>query len=149
LEHERKNISTIIDLVSIGVLFIILGFIWSNNINLPYRAISFFKSIGQYRNLPPYSAFPDVYEAFILFVYMLAVWNFLLAVIKIPLGLGVSNALSSALGGVFLLVLGYLVKEYIRGALRTVSMIGSALILAGIFIVISGIVSAMWRRKVR
>ncbi|MEM2960854.1 MAG: hypothetical protein QXU67_04550, partial [Candidatus Bathyarchaeia archaeon] len=125
-----------------------LGFIWSNNINLPYRTIAFFKSIGQYRNLPPYSAFPDVYEAFILLVYMLAVWNFLLAVVKIPLGLGVSNALSSALGGVFLLALGYLVKEYLRGTLRTVSMIGLALILTGAFIVISGIMSEMWRRKI-
>ncbi|MGQ9514225.1 MAG: hypothetical protein ACUVTL_04155 [Thermoproteota archaeon] len=148
MENERKRkLSGIIDLISFGVLLIVLGFIWSKNTNLPYRAIAFFKSIGQYRNLPPYSAFKDVYEAFIVFVYMLAAWSFLLAAIKIPLGLGVSNALSSALGGIFLLALGYFVREYLRGTFSVASMIGIFLILVGIFIIISGVASEAWRRK--
>lgn len=150
VENEgRKRISSVIDIASFGILLIILGFVWSQNSNLPSRTIDFFRSISRYRNFPPYAAFPDVYDAFVLFVYMLAAWSFLLAAIKIPLGLGVSSALSSALGGVFLLALGHFSKEYCSGSLSAASAIGLLLILLGIFVIVSGLASEAWRRKAR
>ncbi|MBO3802446.1 MAG: hypothetical protein JTT11_00995 [Candidatus Brockarchaeota archaeon] len=150
MENERrKRVSGMVDFASFGVLLVVLGFIWSQNADLPGRAVDFFRSMGRYRDLPPYASFPDVYDAFVVFVYMLAAWNFLLAAIKVPLGLGVSSALGSALGGAFLLALGYFTKEYCSGALSAAGAMGLLLIMLGVFVILGGVTGGAFKRRAR
>lgn len=144
---RKRNVNSIIDIVSFGVFLIIVGYVWSQHVGLPSRALAFLQSMGDYKGLPPYSAYTDVYEAFVLLTYLLGAWNFLLAVIKIPLGAGVQSASGSALGGVFLFALGYFTEEYITGRLTATTIVAYLLIIAGLFVIVSALVREAWRPR--
>jgi len=150
LENVRKrDKESMIDLVSFGVFLIVLGYVWSQHINLPSRILYFIRSMGTYRGLPPYSSYSDVYDSFILFTYMLGAWSFILAVIKIPLGAGVSSALGSAFGGIFLFALGFFAREYVEGRLTATTALAYALILGGLMVIAGALVHEVTRPKVR
>lgn len=144
---RKRSINSIIDLVSFGVLLIVVGYVWSQYARLPSKTLAFLRSIGDYKGLPSYSAYMDVYDAFILGVYLLGAWSFLLAVIKIPLGAGNYSALSSALGGVFLFALGYFAREYIMGGLTATTIVAYLLIIAGLFVIASALVHEALRPR--
>lgn len=148
-QERRRSLHSIIDLVSFGVMLIVIGYIWTQTPHLPSRVIAFFRSIGTYKNLPPYQAFTDVYDAFVILAFMLGAWSFLIAVIKVPLGLGVSSAVSSVLGGVFLFALGYLVREHYAGSLSTMTIVAILLIIGGLFAIVNGIIYEAGRHRDR
>jgi len=150
LEYTRtRNRESMIDLLSFGVFLIVLGFVWSQHLNLPSRVLAFISSMGAYRGLPPYSSYADIYDAFILFTYMLGAWSFILAVIKIPLGAGVSSALGSAFGGIFLFALGFFAREYIEGRLTAITILAYVFILGGLIVIAGALAHEAMRPKAR
>ena len=136
-----------IDLVSFGVFLIVVGYIWSQHIDLPSRILSFIRSMGTYRRLPPYSFYNDVYDSFILLAYMLGAWSFILAVIKIPLGAGVSSAMGSAFGGIFLFAIGFFAGEYIEGRLTATTVLAYVFILGGLLIIAGALANEATKHK--
>jgi predicted acyltransferase len=144
---RKRSITAAFDLASFGILLIVVGYVWSQHPGLPSRTLAFLRSMGDYKGLPPYSAYPGIYDAFILCVYLLGAWNILLAVIKIPLGAGNYSALSSAVGGVFLFALGYFTREYIMGRLTATTIVAFLLIIAGLFVIVSALVHEALRPR--
>jgi len=148
LEYARKrDRESILDLVSLGVFLIVVGYVWSQHIDLPSRILAFIRSMGTYRRLPPYTSYNDVYDSFILLTYMLGAWSFILAVIKIPLGAGVSSALGSAFGGIFLFAIGFFAGEYVEGRLTATTVLAYVFILGGLLIIAGALANEATKHK--
>jgi len=144
---RKRDRESILDLISLGVFLIVVGYVWSQHVNLPSRILSFLRSMGTYKGLPPYSSYPDIYDSFILVTYMLGAWSFILAVIKIPLGAGVSSALGSAFGGIFLFALGFFAGEYIEGRFTATTVLAYVFILGGLMVIAGALVNEATRHR--
>ena len=144
---RKRDRESILDLVSLGVFLIVVGYVWSQHIDLPSRILAFIRSMGTYRRLPPYTSYNDVYDSFILLTYMLGAWSLILAVIKIPLGAGVSSALGSAFGGIFLFALGFFAREYIEGRLTATTALAYVFILGGVMVIAGALAHEATRPK--
>jgi len=136
---RRERLRGTLDAASFGVFLIIVGLVFAFTPGFLGSLGDFFRGFATYRGPPPYSAFPAVYDAFFNFLSLMGVWSLVLAGIRLAVGLGWLSGVGSALGGVFLLVVGYYGRQLFQTGVSVWTVIAFIIIAGGILVIANGL----------
>lgn len=136
---RRDRMRRMLDATSFGAFLIIVGLVFTLTPGFLGSLGDFFRSFATYRGPPPYSAYPAVYDAFFSFLSLMGVWSLVLAGIRLAVGLGWLSAVGSALGGVFLLVVGYYGRQLIQAGMSAWTVIAFIMIVGGVLLIVNGL----------
>ena len=136
---RKERMRRVLDATSFGVFLIIVGLVFALSPGFLGSLGDFFRSFATYNGPPPYSAFPAVYDAFFNFLSLMGVWSLVLAGIRLVVGLGWLSGVGSALGGIFLLIVGYYGRQLAQVGVSAWTVIAFIVIVGGILLIVNGL----------